>query len=210
MQAPTEQLRRIPGFLRAVSWVVLVAFLSLTLQPLAIAASQPSPTAVRADEADEAKLEETLEKVESTLERIETKTARGEDTKGETEELKAMRQDIDAFDNLVRQNFAAIEQQLKDKKLPQVILDRHHETVRKYQEEIATVKRNLDDAEREPEPAKKRQKHRKTKDHLKAKPKRKAYPAFDPNDLPSRSLEPDFKKTPKTRKEDYVRAGLLQ
>lgn len=105
-QAPSEELRRAPRFLRAISWVVLVTFLNLTLQPLAIAASRTTNAeTASAPVDDDEKLAKTLEAIEKTLGHLEGKLARGEDDSSERADLKALKEELLRLNDGAMQRF---------------------------------------------------------------------------------------------------------
>lgn len=207
----TSGLRRHHRFLKTTAVVVAVAFLGLTLQPLAIAARLPSKAAPapKHERSNEEKLSKHLETVEDRLEKLERKLDRREDASREKQELKTLRQDLEAMDEQAIKDFEAIEKQLKDKQLPQVILDRHEEAVRNYRREMQTLKDNLDNVEKAGDEDERRVKTQKAKEHLKEKQKKKAKEKFDPNDLPNKNLRPNPKNKPKLHKDEYIRAGLF-
>ncbi len=211
MNLPTlRHLRRARLFLKATAVVVTVAFLGLTLQPLALAARLPSAVApsVKTPPTSEEILSRTLENIEAQLARLETKLNQRLDATTEKAKLKTMRQELHALDKQARTNFDAIERHLKDKKLPQVILDRHTEAVRTYRSEMAVLKSNLDSLEIAKDDTERKARAQKAKEHLKLKNTKRARPKFDPNDMPNKSLQPNRKNTPKLKPSDFVRAGL--
>ncbi|MBI3546323.1 MAG: hypothetical protein HY081_06980 [Gammaproteobacteria bacterium] len=206
-----ENLRRARVFLKSTAVLVTVAFLGLTLQPLAMAANLPTAPKAQtpAPTSNDEKLAKTLEKVEDRLEKLEAKLTKKETTSSEQNELKVLRQDLDGLDQKAIEDFDKIEKHLKDKKLPQIILDRHAEAVKQYKTEMATLKANLRDLDEEPREENKLSKAKKAKEHLKTKQKKKtAKTKFDPNDLPNQSLKPNTKNIPKLKKEQFIRAGL--
>lgn len=205
-----RSLRRQSGFLKSIATLVLVAFVSLCLQPLAIAANLPAaPKAPipRATTNDE-NLAKTLEEVEDRLDKFERKLSSKEDATKDKDELKRLRQNLDTLDRQALADFDKIGQHLKDKKLPQVILDRHAQAVNTYKTEMAALKANVDDIEKAPGDEDKKLKAVKARAHLKDKNKKRARAKFDPNDLPNKNLEPNRKLVPKKDKNEYIRAGL--
>ncbi|MHB1142348.1 MAG: transglutaminase-like domain-containing protein [Sulfuricaulis sp.] len=212
MNLPTlGHLRRARLFLKATTVVVTVAFLGLYLQPLALAARLPSAAAssVKTPPTSEEMLSRALEDIEDQLTQLETKLDRRVDAAAEKAGLKTMRQELDALDKQARVNFDAIERHLKDKKLPQAILDRHTEAVRTYRSEMAVLKSNLDSLEIAKDDTERKTRAQKAREHLKLKNTKKARPKFDPNDMPNKSLQPNRKNTPKLKPSDFVRAGLI-
>jgi len=202
-------LRRARYFLKAVAVTVTVAFLGLTLQPLAVAANLPAqnPPDARAATNDE-KLARTLEDIEQRLAKLEEKLDKKLDAKSEEDELRRLRAELDTLDRKALADFDAIERHLKDKNLPQVIRDRHSETVENYKTEMATLKANLDEVEKEDQDVPKKLKAKKAKEHLMAKQAKAPRPPLDPHNLPTRALKPNKGNKPKLRKEQFHAAGL--
>jgi transglutaminase-like putative cysteine protease len=205
-------LRRARWFLKTTAIVVTISFLGLTLQPLALAARLPSAAApsVKTPPTSEEMLNRTLEGIEDQLVRLETRLDRRADTTTEKARLKTMRQELDALDKQARANFDAIERHLKDKKLPQVILDRHTEAVRTYRSEMAILKSNLDSLEIAKDDTERKARAQKAREHLKAKQKKKAHTPVDPNNLPFRVSDSKKTRKPVKKKEDFRKLGLLQ
>lgn len=204
-------LRRARWFLKTTAIVVIVSFLGLYLQPLAIAARLPAKAATPAARApsDTERLSQTIDSIETRLEKLEDKSSRHEDTTKERQELKILRTELKGLDQKALQDFDAIERHIKDKKLPQVILDRQAQTVRTYKKEMAALKANLDELDKAQDDTERYTQAKKAKDYLKLKNTKRARPKFDPNDLPNKSLQPNRKNVPRLKKSDFVRAGLI-
>lgn len=211
-QAPLlTSLRRHHLFLRATALVVAVAFLNLYLQPLALAANLPDAPEAQAprEPTNEEKLSKNLEAIESRLGALQTKLERGEDASAEKQALQALRQELNALDVQAIADFDAIEARLKEKNLPDVILNRHYEAVNQYKQEMSVLRANLDELDAEPTDEGKKPKAQKAKEHLKAKQKKKGPKTqFDPNDLPNKAREPNPENKPKLTPEAFTRAGL--
>lgn len=204
-------LRKARLFLKATAVLVTVAFLGLYLEPLALAAQLPTQAAAPAVRApsEAERLAQTIDGIEARLEKLEGKLARHEDTAKEKQELKILRTELEGLDQKAIQDFDTIERHIKDKKLPQAILDRQAQAVRTYKNEMATLKANLDDLDTAKNDTERQTKAQKTRKHLKLKNTKRARLKFDPNDLPNKSLQPNRKNTPKLKKSEFVRAGLI-
>lgn len=211
-QAPLlTHLRRRQLFLRATALVVAVAFLNLYLQPLALAANLPDAPETQAPSAptNEEKLSRHLETIEARLGALEAKLEKGEDASAEKQALQSLRQELDAMDAQAIADFDSIEVRLKEKNLPDLILNRHYEAVNQYRQEMATLKANLDELEAEPTDEGKKPKAQKAREHLKVKQKKKGPKTqFDPNDMPHKAREPNPENKPKLTPEAFTRAGL--
>lgn len=208
----THVLRHQHGFMKSIAAVVLVAFVSLYLQPLAIAAQLPAaaPAAKTGPASNEERLARTLEDIEDRLGKYEDRLARNEDASKDRDELKRLRQNLDDLDRQALADFEKIGKHLRDKNLPKVILDRHIEAVNTYKTEMAALKADVDDIEKAPKDEDKKLKARKAKEYLKAKQKKRGPKTkFDPNDLPNKRLEANPKNKPKLKKEEFERAALF-
>lgn len=205
------QLRKARLFLKATAVVVTVAFLGLYLEPLALAAQLPAREAAPAARApsDTERLSQTIDGIEGVLGKISDKSARHEDVSKEKQDLKALRTELEGLDQKALQDFDTIGRRIKDKKLPQVILDRQAQAVRTYKERMAALKADLDDLSKAKDDTERHARAKKAHDYLMLKNTKRARPKFDPNDLPDKSLQPNRKNVPKLKKSDFIRAGLI-
>lgn len=211
MHPPTlGQLRRARLFLKTTAVLVTVAFLGLYLEPLALAAQLPARTTTPVPApSDNERLAQTIDTIQDKLGKLEAKSSRHESVAKETNDLKVLRTELEGLDQKNLQDFDAVERHIKDKKLPQVILDRQTKAVQSYKNEMAMLKANLDDLDKAKDDTERKNKAKKAREHLSLKNTKRARPKFDPNDLPNKSLQPNRKNTPKLKKSDYVRAGLI-
>ncbi len=78
------------------------------------------------------------------IEDLDQDVASGKDITLTLESLKGHKQTLESADPEIRAEFKATEKFLKDKKLPQVILDRQTKAVADYDSNYKTLKANLD------------------------------------------------------------------
>ncbi len=108
----TKYLRQARGFSKGVTAAVLAAFVSLTLQPLALAAQLPSRpgTAKAAATATDpsAQLALTLEATEAKLGELLDDFTAGRDANPRLQDLKALHQQLKSLDQAALQSFAAL------------------------------------------------------------------------------------------------------
>lgn len=194
-------------WLRFTAVVVAIAFLNLYLQPVALAASLPALAVTQGPTNDE-KLSRTIETIEQRLAQIETRLEKDEDAAKEKSELTALRQELDVLDDQAGKDFDAIEIVLKDKRLPQLILDRHYQAVKAYKQGIQTLKADLDELQVATEDGARKLAAQKARAFLIEKQTKRTRQPFNPNQLPNQSLAPNPKNKPKTKREDFVRAAL--
>ena len=205
-------LSRARIFLKTTAVVVTIAFLGLYLQPLAIAAKLPKPPtnhpASDRVPSDEEQLAQILERIEQKLDKLEAKLTKFQDASTEEADLKQLHKQLIALDKKAMANFRKIEQHLKEKKLPQVILDRHYEAVSTYKKELQTLLDNLNAVESAKDNSDRIDKTYRTKRRLKAEQRKRRHTPFDPNNLPVEV--PDAKtRTPAQSKKEFEALGLV-
>lgn len=122
------------------------------------------------------------------------------------EDLKAQ---LQSLDREAREDFAAIEQHIKDKRLPEVIMERHEKAVALYEEEMANLLSGLAAIKQEPSADTRAVLINKLNAQLKDKQFKRSQQPFDPNNLPNRSLQPNEENKPKLTPEQFARAGLF-
>ena len=199
--------------MRTIAAFTLVAFTSLIFQPLALAVNAPkrgaAAQAMTQPETDDEKLAKTLDKIENKLTHLEDKLTKKQNAKLEKDELKNLHQQLMVQDIKTMASFKAVEQKLKAKKLPKVILDRHAKAVARYQKEMQLLKTNLTIIETATDDNDRRLKVKKARDHLHKKQLRKSKSKFDPNDLPSGPAKLNKQNKPKLKKKHFRQAGLF-
>ncbi len=139
-------------FFRVVSGVVLVTFTSLTMQPLAAAIQVQRPHAKNAPapKAADEKYGDTLREIEEQSLKAKANRKNGKPSKAEAKAIRALVRDLDALKGRIEAGFAATERHLRDKKLAQVIFDRHNAAVTTYRQkrdEFKALMRAVDAAD---------------------------------------------------------------
>src|SRR4030043_1211153 len=158
-------------------------------------ASADQPMAGKPEE----KFQKTLEDIEQIL--IDTST----DTDTKKNKLKTKKSEIESLDVEIKKQFADTEKKLKDEGLPNEILERHYNFVKKYEDNLNELKNNLDTIDKAKDKKETDDAIEKTKQFLeKAKPPKKHVP-LDPNKLPHRTAEPVWIE-PRTSPEEFKRA----
>jgi len=100
-----------------------------------------------------------------------------------------------------------IEAELKEKKLSDVIMQRHYDMVANYRKELAVMLENLGEVELAKDDELER-KVEKAKKHLDSKKHKRSHQPFDSENMPFKSVEPDKKNKPKNSKGEFHAAGL--
>lgn len=188
MTAPLlTRMRNSPRVMRPIALTVLMAFLMLILEPVAIAAQNPQPPIAAKEKAASSgngRFAATLESIENHLQRLHEKHSQRQDSTRERGELKQLHQTLKQLDAAERQSFKAIEQHLHEHRLPAEILDRHRAMVEHYEKEYNALTRDLSTIEKAGS-ALDRTGHVQTAlDRLKAQPSKPAPQSFDPKNLP--------------------------
>lgn len=184
----TGSLRRSVGFRRLVSFLVVVSFLGLQLQPLALAAETPSApkAATTPAPSDEERLYKALLKIEQKLGKLVEKLSAHQDASLEDGEVKELHKDLKTLDARAIQTFDAIEQNLKAKGLPPAILSRHSAAVAAYRADFQTLDALLTALAAAPTDQDRKLKAEQAKKHLETKQKKRPHQPFDPSKLPQR------------------------
>ena len=214
---------RFERVLRPVSIIVLFFFTWISIEPWNYAAwaqSGKKPLAAPKSKTTTEKFEESLRAVKKVVEDLDKNVASGKEITLALESLKGHKQTLESADPEIRAEFAATEKFLKEKKLPQAILDRQSKTVADYDTNYKTLKANLDsviDLESERKQAetkgdraqadKKRgelkARIKAAREHLTSKVKEPRHQKLDPNNLPHRVAKPTNKK-PRLKKEQFT------
>ena len=147
----------------------------------------------KSEERFQKAIEEIGEILEDPVTDRETKASKVKAKKGEIEEL----------DKEIRKQFAETEKKLREARLPDEILQRHHKFVKHYEDNLNELKANLDSIEKTKGLAVEVE-IEKAKKHLqRVKPPKKHIP-LDPNKLPHRTPKIE-KREPRIKKEDFER-----
>jgi Transglutaminase-like superfamily len=217
---------RFQRVLRPIAAVTLVFFAWISIEPWNYAVwAQTAQTkghrsvAPTPSKSSSGKFEESLRALKKAVEDLDKDVASGKDISLQLESLKAHKQALEAADPEIRAEFAATEKFLKEKKLPQVILNRQAKAVADYNANYKTLKDNLDaivdleskrknaEAQNDQSLAQAKRNEMKAKikaakDHLAEKVKGPRHQKLDPNNLPNRAARPTNRK-PRLKKEQF-------
>ena len=163
-------------------------------------ASSDQQSSASADQPMAGKPEEKFQKTLEDIEQILIDTSTDTDTK--KNKLKTKKSEIESLDVEIKKQFADTEKKLKDEGLPNEILERHYNFVKKYEDNLNELKNNLDTIDKAKDKKETDDAIEKTKQFLeKAKPPKKHVP-LDPNKLPHRTAEPVWIE-PRTSPEEF-------
>jgi transglutaminase-like putative cysteine protease len=116
--------------------------------------------------------------------------------------VQTARAEIDALDPEIRKQFAETEKKLKGAKLPDEILQRHYKFVKRYDDNLAELKGNIDRIEKAEGKAEGEAEIERTTKFLKKVKAPTKHKPLDPNNLPHR--QPKAKKRePRLKKEEF-------
>lgn len=220
------------GFVRVTASLVVGAFLFVFYSPGLLAAKQaieqPQATTARSiqGESDEEKLANTLQAIKEHVSKNKDKIAKRVEKEGgffekaldvfglstlESEniaELMSLNGEMLLLHDKVMANFKAIEAKLKARGLPEEILQRHYDAVKKYYTEYNKLRNYIDQLKGagslyEQETAVEALDEWLQTQQFKPEPQ-----PFDPNDLPNKSLRPQEDNKPKTTKQEFTNVGL--
>ncbi len=145
----------------------------------------------------EEKFQKTVEDIEKTL----TDTTSNTDTK--KNRLRSKRKDVENSDVEIKKQFNDTERFLKEKGLPQEILERHYKFVKHYEDNLKELKDNLAAIDKSKTKSEADAAISRAKAHLeKVKAPSKHVP-LDPNKLPHRTAEPVWIE-PRTSPEEFI------
>lgn len=151
------------------------------------------------EQRPEERFEKSIRDVEDTINNLK-KVKTHEELINEKDSLRAKRQEIEGHDTEIKRQFQDTEEKIKG--LPDEIKQRHKDFVKRYEENLNILRRNLDDIEKAETKSEIDSVTEKIKTHLeKTRPPSKHIP-LDPNKLPHRKAEPT-KKKPRIKKEDF-------
>ncbi|MEW8646457.1 MAG: transglutaminase domain-containing protein [Candidatus Thiodiazotropha endolucinida] len=203
-------MRHLSPFMKSVAMAVVITFGMLVLAPAAMAArtydwgfiADPSLSV-------ETKLSMAVQQVEELLATIEKRQADNQSIDAEREALSRLKEEISQLDQAVTANFAAIDQDIRDKELPAVIQQRQDEMVANYRQQLDVLLNLLQSIETAGDEKTLKEQLKRTQGHLKDKKHKRSHQPFDPNDLPNRQLQPNKENKPKTTKKLFRQSGLF-
>jgi hypothetical protein len=143
--------------------------------------SQENPT----KNTQQSKTQKPEEKFQKTIEDIENILAdTSTDTDTKKNKLKTKKSEIESLDVEIKKQFSDTEKKLKDEGLPNEILQRHYDFVKKYDDNLNELKNNLDAIDKAKDKKEADDAIEKTKKFLEKVKSPKKYVPLDPNKLP--------------------------
>lgn len=209
--------------LRPIAVVILVFFSWFCIEPWNFAVAAPPAKPVKAfskEKGPSEKLEESLHKIKNLTQTLDQDLSADQEIQPRIDQLSEQQKDIAVLDAAVQNEFAETEAFLKGKHLPAEILDRHAKALAEYQQNIQTLRKNLDDTVRihgerkrakgrgdlkgaDQKKGELRAKLKAAKSHLEEKVKERPHQKLDPNNLPHRMPKVKERK-PRLKKEEFT------
>jgi hypothetical protein len=197
-------LRHASPATRSIAATVLITFSWLVLQPAALAAkvvyAQYQQNAARTL-SDDAKLSKALLQVQRTLNRAEEKLNAGQSIDTEVEALKDLRDDLDDLNETALAGFAETETYIKARKLPDLILQRHKDTVAAYRKDMSALRNNLRSIATAKDAEALSAAIGKAEAHMADKRQERSHDPVDPDNLPFGTPSADVRKPKRTKVE---------
>jgi hypothetical protein len=177
--------------MKAIAMVVIVTFTMLILEPTAVAAQvlheEYQQAVAKSAREEAAKLADTLKTVETTLlewqQQLTTPSGQRRSLSLQTQ-AKTLKQQVIAFDESVQADFQSILTHLNSQQLPQSVLQRHFDTVERYQQEMTTLLNHLEAIITAQDETELNTRLEKAIQHLQPLLTAGGHPYFDPNQLP--------------------------
>ncbi|MDD2850685.1 MAG: transglutaminase domain-containing protein [Desulfuromonadaceae bacterium] len=166
-------------------------------------AAQDAVKKEKAKEQQKKKSEGPEERFAKATEELqEALSAPKADAETKKQRLKAAKTEIETLDPEIRKQFAETEKKLKDAKLPDVILQRHHKFVKRYDDNLAELKGNIERVEKAKDNKEAEIEIDKVEKHLKRVKAPSRHQKLDPNNLPHRQPK-SIKREPRLKKEEF-------
>jgi transglutaminase-like putative cysteine protease len=124
------------------------------------------------------------------------------------EALRRWRDRLGQLDRQTQTEFDATARLLREKHLPQVILQRHADAVAKYQRELTGFRADLEGAINTADDATARAKAESALNRLNRQALGRSPQRFDPHQLPNTILRKDSTRRPRTTSKEFLAAGL--
>jgi hypothetical protein len=200
------KVRSSNGFMRTVASVVLVTFSTVTISPGAQAIAQTIEAAAEiplAIEAAEQPHDDKLEHLKSALSQLRVRAERREALLEEKAALHRLRSELKTLDTEALEEFDQVEAHLKQRKLPEAILQRHREALEKFKQTAAATHENLADIDATADAAAVATKSAALRQRLEGTQTKRRHQPFDPKNLPFRAPSNNV-RPPKMTPEEFA------
>lgn len=191
---------------RIVAWIVLIAFINLSLQPLEAAAKMSlNKNSQPGSESVDERYGKQLAEMNVILERAGSKSSQGEKIDDEVALMLSKKKSLEALESDVEADIKETERHLKEYNLPSKILERHRQAVREFKGSRAALKRllkALEKTEKTSNQAARRAGMQKLAEFMKRSRHKRPHTPVDPKSLPFRAPS-DKVQPPREAEQDY-------
>ncbi|TVP84983.1 MAG: transglutaminase domain-containing protein, partial [Thioalkalivibrio sp.] len=154
-------------------------------------------------------LSHSVRKAKGLLEKADQGLRRGEAISAERQELAELRRVVATLDAEVRAEFERTGLLLAEREVPASIKARHDETFARYREEVQALLADLASIETETDEELVTSTIERAFERLSQQKHRPSQQPFDPNQLPHEAQRPAVDNHPRTTREEFLGAGLL-
>jgi len=200
------------GFSRFMVGVVISAMVAPVYQPVSAAMDpvpDPEDAVQELDVPPGQALSHSVRKAKGLLGRAGQGLRRGEAISAERQELADLRRVVAELDTEVRREFERTGLLLAERKVPASIRARHEETFARYREEIETLLEDLVNIETETDEDSVASTIGRAYERLSQQKHQASQRPFDPNQLPHEAQRPPEDNLPRTTREEFLGAGLV-
>jgi len=220
-------LKNATTFMRSIAFVTIFAHLFLILSPSALAISDANNRQNNPGLSVEAELSENYIEAIEKLSLLQHLRKESKNTDVVLSELKTLKSKIVSLDKKVQDNFSTTEVELTQKQLPDLILKRHTDMMSYYKSKnkafmsllaketqtgiITDIKRGVSNFFGSKDGAKGVFTNNSVTDGVnifKTSDFKRIHQEFDPDNLGSQSLGPNYENEPKTTKQEFIINGF--
>ena len=198
--------------MRITASIVLVAFTMLIFTPTVVAARAEYGRSILAamhEPSDEARFTELVQQIEDQLVAWKDKVSNGQSGYAESNALNGFRTKLDLEAEIILGKFSDQRQQIIDKGLPDVILQRHDDSVARFQSRLDQLRRYMDSILEAPDADTLEKSLKGATEWLESQQKKRSQQPFDPNNLPNKSRKVNPHNKPREFREEFFQSGLF-
>lgn len=209
LPALPQTLKRGTGITGVLAFIGIACFFSALPTQQLLGAENNAIADGRLTKSPDLKLQKTLDQVDRTLTLLKKELEKNISASKERDTLKSLHNEISSIDKEVLKDFDRINTFIDKNKLPSVIVDRQTNMVHAYKSRMNKLRRNIGKLEtagdRENEYSYINETNKLLESYKEIDRARK----FDPKNLPSRSMQPNRKIIPRTKRSEFIRSGLF-
>src|SRR5579859_5397320 len=197
--------------MRTVASVIILTFGGFVTSPAVAAVKQEVQKIQwhKAEEGPGVKLSARTQAVHDRLDSVTKKGLKGVSLTDMRKQFASDADDLAGMDKDTLASFDATRAMIKDKHLPDVILQRELAAETHYKTEMEALRQGLAGIASETDDTKAQAKSKDVLDRLSKFQMQRSQQKFDPKSLPNRSLKPDLSRKPFTTKKQFTEAGFI-